>query len=87
MIAILSTAGEIFFLKYSDNIEEYTPYYLWETKKQINDIVFNKNGNKLLMAAKDGYLYESAIPATFDNSESYLANFNPTSYLVRMMES
>ena len=38
------------------------------------------------MGCKDGKLYESEIPTNVDNSENYLVEFNPTSYLVRMME-
>lgn len=39
------------------------------------------------MGSKDGKLYESTIPVQVDNSENYLVEFNPSSYLVRMMES
>jgi len=87
-VAILSTEGEIFFIKYSDlEVQDIQPYALWETKLHISDFCFNNTGDKILMGCKDGKLYESEIPTNVDNSENYLVDFKPTSYLVRMMES
>lgn len=65
--------GEIFFLKYSDsNVSDVSAYCLWETKLSINDICFDKTGNKIMIASKDGYLYEAIVPSNVDNSENYL---------------
>ncbi|CAD8122108.1 unnamed protein product [Paramecium sonneborni] len=87
-VAVLSNKGEIFFLKYSDsNIQDIQAYCLWETKLSINDFCFDKTGAKVMMACKDGYLYQALVPGDVDNSENYLQEFNATKYLVRMMES
>lgn len=88
MVAVLSTAGEIFFIKYSDtDLQAITPHCLWETKLGIRDMTFNAQGSKVLMGCSDGRLYEADVPLEVDNSENYLVPFVSTSYLVRMMES
>jgi hypothetical protein len=54
-VGVCDVAGNIFFLSVdSHNLQKITPYCLFETGFKINDMCFDKNGQKLLLACQDG---------------------------------
>lgn len=63
-IVIVSEVGDIFFLEVdqSHNLHSYEPFCLFETKYKINSVVWNKFDDKILLACKDGCIYEIKVP-------------------------
>ena len=62
-VVIVSEVGDIFFLEVdAANLHNYEPFCLFETKYQINSIVWNKFDEKILLACKDGCIYEIKVP-------------------------
>ena len=63
MIAVLSTVGNLFLLKINNqDLQQIEPFCLYETRVLMNDITFDRRGEKLLMGSKDGNIYEIKIP-------------------------
>ena len=87
-MAVCDTIGSIFFL-YLDNInlDKIVPYCLFETGFKINDMSFDKNGHKLLIACQDGKLHEINVPkeSECDYSETFLKNYTAKSFTIKMM--
>lgn len=62
-IAIISEAGDVFFLEVDiTNMHNYEPFCLFETKYKINSVVWNKFDDKILLACRDGCIYEIKVP-------------------------
>lgn len=62
-VAIVSEVGDIFFLEIDPtNLHNYEPFCLFETKYKINSLVWNKFDDKILLACKDGCIYEIKVP-------------------------
>ena len=58
ILAISDTAGSIFFVSLdSPVISKITPFCLFETGFKINDLSWDRNGEKLLAACNDGRLH------------------------------
>ena len=82
--------GSLFFLALdSFNLGKITPYCLFETGFKINDLTWDRTGDKLLLACQDGKLHEIETPKEkdCDYSESYLHKFKSRSFTIKMMES
>lgn len=45
----------------SQNLHNFEPYCLYETKLMINSLAWNKNDEKILLACKDGSIYEIKV--------------------------
>ena len=63
ILAISDTAGSIFFVSLdSPVISKITPFCLFETGFKINDLSWDRNGEKLLAACNDGRIHEITTP-------------------------
>lgn len=63
IVVAADTAGSLFFLAIDDtNLSKITPYCLFETGFKINDLTWDRNGEKILVACQDGKLHEIFIP-------------------------
>lgn len=62
-LVVASEAGDLFFLECdAANMHNYEPFCLFETKYRINSLVWNKFDDKILLAARDGCVYEIKVP-------------------------
>ena len=63
IIVVADTAGSLFFISLeSPVISKIVPYCLFETGFKINDLCWDRNGSKILLACNDGRLHEINIP-------------------------
>lgn len=88
-VAIVSSDGDIFFIGHHHNdLQKLIPFCLFETGFQINDICWDREGSKVLLACQDGNLYEANVPKEdeCDCSETYLKDFQYRSFTIKMME-
>lgn len=59
MVAVCDIQGSIFLMNLDTvHLDRITPYCLFETGFKINDMCFDKLGEKLLLACNDGKLHE-----------------------------
>jgi hypothetical protein len=89
-LCAVDETGDIFFIALSNlDLQDMKPYCLLETGFKVNDMCWDRDGRKILLACKDGRLHEITVPklAECDNSETYLRPFQARSHLVKMMES
>lgn len=89
-MAVADTQGSIFLIDLdSSQLDKITPYCLFETGFKINDICFDKLGEKLLLACNDGKLHELGVPKMSDCTfeQSYLHTPKYRSFTIKMMES
>ena len=62
-VVVISEVGDIFFLEIDqNNLHNYEPFCLYETKYKINSVTWNKFDDKILLACKDGCIYEIKVP-------------------------
>lgn len=55
--------GSLFFLSLDDvTLSKITPYCLFETGFKINDLTWDRSGDKILLACQDGKLHEISVP-------------------------
>ncbi|EAS07768.2 WD repeat protein (macronuclear) [Tetrahymena thermophila SB210] len=90
IIAIFSESGDIFLIEqHPSDFQKIDPFCLFETKFKINSVVWDRMGEKLLLACDDGNIHEIMVPKKdqCDTSETYLKEFRSRSYKIRMMES
>lgn len=90
IVVVSDSAGSLFFISLeSPSLSKIVPYCLFETGFKINDLSWDRNGEKLLLACNDGRLHEVNIPKEkdCDNSETYLKSFESRSFTIKMMES
>ena len=60
MIAILSIEGDLFLLEQNaTDLQRVEPICIFETKLNINSLLWDRNGEKLLIGADDGKIYET----------------------------
>lgn len=90
IVAVCDVQGSIFLLDlHASQLDNITPYCLFETGFKINDICFDKLGEKLLVACNDGKLHEIDVPkmseCNFD--QSYLHTPKYRSLTIKMLES
>lgn len=63
IIVACDTAGSLFFLSLdSPVLTKITPFCLFETGFKINDLTWDRNGEKILLACNDGKLHEVFVP-------------------------
>lgn len=89
IVATVDKEGDIFFTALGSDLQNVKPYCLFETGFKINDICWDRDSKKILLACKDGKLHEINVPRIeeCDTSETYLRPFQARSHLVKMMES
>ncbi len=90
IVAVCDVQGSIFLLDlHASQLENITPYCLFETGFKINDICFDKLGEKLLVACNDGKLHEIDVPKMSECSfdQSYLHTPKYRSFTIKMMDS
>ena len=70
-------------------ISKITPYCLLETGYKINDLSWDRTGDKLLLACQDGKLHEINTPKEkdCDFTETYLRKFTSRTFVMKMLES
>ncbi|KRX11116.1 WD40-repeat-containing domain [Pseudocohnilembus persalinus] len=88
-IAILAENGDLFIIEQSQSdLQTIEPFCLYETKLEINDMQWDKLGEKLLFACQDGRIYENQVlkKEECDNSDTYLKEFVTKSWEIKMME-
>lgn len=55
--------GDIFFTNLGSNdLQNIKPYCLLETGFKINDICWDRDSKKILLACKDGRIHEITVP-------------------------
>lgn len=58
IVVISDTAGSLFFLGIdTGSLGKITPYCLFETGFKINDLSWDRSGEKILLACQDGKLH------------------------------
>ena len=58
VVVVADTAGSLFFLALDNvNLSKITPYCLFETGFKINDLCWDRTGDKVLVACQDGKLH------------------------------
>jgi len=63
VVVVCDTAGSLFFLALdSVKLNTINPYCLFETGFKINDLSWDRTGDKVLIACQDGRLHEINIP-------------------------
>jgi WD40 repeat protein len=63
ILAVCDSAGSIFFISLdSPVLNKIVPYCLFETGFKINDLCWDRNGYKILLACNDGRLHELNVP-------------------------
>ena len=90
IVVVADSAGSLFFISLeSPVLSKITPYCLFETGFKINDMCWDRNGEKILLACNDGRLHEVNIPKEkdCDYTETYLKDFESRSFLIKMMDS
>lgn len=90
IVVAADTAGSLFFLALDNvNLAKITPYCLFETGFKINDLCWDRTGEKVLLACQDGRLHEIDAPREkdCDYSETYLHKFKSRTFVMKMMES
>ena len=72
-----------------NNLHRLEPFCLYETGLLINSICWNKSDDKILLACKDGCIYEIKVlrKDLCDYSQTYLKSHSITKYTIKMMES
>ena len=59
VLVVADTAGSLFFIQIDPiSIGDIKPYCLFETGFKINDMSWNRKGDKILLACQDGKLHE-----------------------------
>lgn len=88
VVVVSDTIGTLFFLSL-DNVDlgKITPYCLFETGFKINDLCWDRSGDKVLVACQDGKLHEIESPKEkdCDYSETFLHPFKHRSLTIKMM--
>lgn len=90
VVVVADTAGSLFFLGLdSASLSKITPFCLYETGFKINDLSWDRSGEKILLACQDGKLHEIESPKEkdCDYTETYLKKFKSRTFLIKMMES
>ena len=90
IVVVCDTAGSLFFLSLdSAHLGKITPYCLLETGWKVNDLQWDRTGEKVLLACQDGRLHEVDVPSErdCDYTETYLREFTSRSYTIKMLES
>ena len=60
---VADNTGSLFFLSLDPvNLSKITPYCLLETGFKINDMCWDRTGDKVLLACQDGRLHEIDTP-------------------------
>lgn len=89
-LSVIDEGGDLFFVSLSaSDLQDMKPYCLHETGFKANDMCWDRDSKKILLACKDGRIHEITVPkpADCDISETYLKPFQARSHLVKMMES
>lgn len=89
-LSAIDEGGDMFFLSLNPlDLQDMKPYCLHETGFKANDMCWDRDSKKVLLACKDGRLHEFMVPkpSDCDISETYLRPFQAKSHLVKMMES
>jgi cilia- and flagella-associated protein 44 len=90
VVVAADTSGALFFISLdSVSLSKITPYCLFETGFKINDLSWDRTGDKVLLACQDGRLHEIDTPREkdCDFSETYLKKFSSRTFVMKMMES
>jgi hypothetical protein len=62
-VVVSDSSGSLFFLALDDvTLSKITPYCLFETGFKINDMSWDRSGDKILLACQDGRLHEISVP-------------------------
>lgn len=88
IVVVADSSGALFFLALDPvNLAKITPYCLFETGFKINDLVWDRTGEKILLACQDGKLHEIDTPKEkdCDYSETYLRKFTSRTFVMKMM--
>ena len=95
MLVTASRNGEIFFFETNghNNLELYEPLCMLYLPKGslINDLKWDQNSSKIIVACESGYVYEISKPNKdrINNSESFevqLSDLNTRVWKMKMME-
>jgi len=89
-LAVVAPNGDIFFLEmdYYEN-NKLSPFCLYQTNDKINDLKWNKDSNKILVAFKSGQVHEIDVPSPedCDTSETFIRDLPKKVFTIKMMES
>lgn len=87
-MVVADNSGSLFFLSMdSAYLDRIKPYCLFETGFKINDLCWERTGEKVLIACQDGKLHEIDTPKEkdCDFSQTYLKAFKHRTFLMKMM--
>ncbi len=62
-MVVCDSAGSLFYLSIDNaSVSKIVPYCLFETGFKINDLCWERTGQKILVACQDGRLHEIDTP-------------------------
>lgn len=63
VVVVADSAGSLFFISINqNNLSDIKPFCLFETGFKINDLSWDRKGDKILLACQDGRLHEITAP-------------------------